>query len=175
MAEGGDKPKSTAAQVGAPSFLERLFGGEAEVTDSSRPWRILVVDDDPDVHKVTRMALRDFEFEGRGADVQSAHSGNEARTVFRRHADVAVALVDVVMESEQAGLEFVDWVRTGCDRPVRLLIRTGEAGSAPPSQIAAKHDINGYLDKTLLTADRLKAQLIIELRAYMTAMRAEDN
>lgn len=158
------------------SLMDGLFADEADDSaEASRPWKILVVDDDPDVHKVTRIALMDFEFDGRRVEVQSAHSGAEARGVFEKHPDVGLALVDVVMESDTAGLEFVDWLRDQTDMPIRVLIRTGDPVAAPPAQIAARHRIDGYLDKTLLTAERLKAQLIIELRAFSEACRLRGN
>ena len=41
----------------------------------ARPWRILVVDDEPDIHAVTRLALNSVTFKGRGVEILSAYTG----------------------------------------------------------------------------------------------------
>ncbi|WP_211224708.1 hypothetical protein [Oceanospirillum beijerinckii] len=39
----------------------------ATVVDSLPPWKVLIVDDEPDIHSVTKMALRKFRLNDRGA------------------------------------------------------------------------------------------------------------
>ena len=75
------------------------------------PWCVLLVDDEPQVHEVTRLALRGFEFQQRGLELLSAYSAAEARAVFAQRDDIALALIDVVMETEHAGLDLVRYLR----------------------------------------------------------------
>ena len=131
------------------------------------PWKVLIVDDEPEVHAVTRLVLGGFRFEGDRLDFLSAHSAAEARGLLRRHPDIAVLLLDVVMESEQAGLELVRDVREVLGNPfVRIVLRTGQAGQAPEHEVIAAYDINDYKEKTELTAARLATTMYAALRAY---------
>ena len=131
------------------------------------PWKVLIVDDEPEVHAVTRLVLGGFRFEGIRLDFLSAHSAAEARSLLRRHPDIAVLLLDVVMESEQAGLELVRDVREELANPfVRIVLRTGQAGQAPEHEVIAAYDINDYKEKTELTAARLATTMYAALRAY---------
>jgi len=138
-------------------------GGE----DGREPWTVLIVDDDPAVHATTRMVLRDLVVDGRPIRFLSAWSDAEARRVFAETPDIAVALVDVVMESEDAGLRLVRHIReTLGNRSVRIILRTGQPGQAPERDVALNHDINDYKSKTELTASRLVTSVLGGLRGY---------
>ena len=137
------------------------------VPQAARPWRILIADDEPDVHTVTRMLLKDFVFEGRGLEFLSAESAEQTRAIMRNTRDIAVVLLDVVMESEQAGLEVVRTIRHELGNTnVRIILRTGQPGYAPETQVVEEFDINDYREKTELTAQKLTTALMSALRAY---------
>ena len=130
-------------------------------------WKVLIVDDEPEVHEVTRMVLGDFQFENRPLAFLHAHSAEQARQQLHEHDDVAVILLDVVMETDQAGLELVHFIRRELDNPfVRIVLRTGQPGQAPEREVVANYDINDYKEKTELTAERLFTTLYATLRAY---------
>lgn len=153
-------------------------GNRGLVQGSSRvePWKILIIDDEPEVHEVTTLVLGDFEFEGRPLRFLHAHSATEARELLARHADLAVVLLDVVMESEQAGLELVHHIRRELDNHfVRIVLRTGQPGQAPEREVVANYDINDYKEKTELTSERLYTTLYSTLRAYRDVMIIEAN
>ncbi|MCR6631875.1 MAG: hypothetical protein NVV74_18525 [Magnetospirillum sp.] len=96
------------------------------------PWKILVVDDDDDVHVMTEILLREVEFDGRALHFLHAFSGKAARDVFAEQDDIAVAFVDVVMEHDLAGLDLVRHVRDDLgNREVSLILRTGQPGWPP--------------------------------------------
>ena len=131
------------------------------------PWCVLLVDDDAEVHDVTRLALRKFEFQQRGLELLSAYSAREAQQVFQRRNDIALAVVDVVMETEHAGLELVRWLRETDQSPLtRLVLRTGQAGLAPEEQVIRQFDIDAYKEKTELTTLKLRSVLYTSLRNY---------
>ena len=116
------------------------------------PWKVLVVDDEQEVHNITRVALSDFEFAGCGLELLHAHSGAEAAAIVDRTPDIAVMLVDVVMETDHAGLDFVRHVREVAQlRFPRIILRTGQPGQAPERQVITEYDINDYKQKTELT------------------------
>jgi signal transduction histidine kinase/CheY-like chemotaxis protein len=131
------------------------------------PWKIAVVDDDPGVHGATRFALADYELAGRRLELLSAHSAAEARRLLADHPDTAILLLDVVMESDTAGLDLVTHVRRDLgNESTRIILRTGQPGQAPERRIIVDYDINDYKAKTELTADRLFTSITAALRSY---------
>ncbi|MDB5920105.1 MAG: phosphodiesterase [Massilia sp.] len=143
--------------------------GERRAQASQRPWRVLVVDDDADVHAVTRLALRNVSFKGRELDLFSAHSAAEGFQQLRDSADIALVLLDVVMETEDAGLALARRIREELgNHSVRLVLRTGQPGQAPEQRVIVDYDINDYKAKTELTTQRLFTAVISALRAYET-------
>jgi len=130
-------------------------------------WKILIVDDQEDVHNVTRMVLDGLAFEGRQISFISAFSGNEAKRVLESNLDIAVVLLDVVMEEPLAGLDVARYVREEIDNQlVRIILRTGQPGQAPERNVVTDLDINDYRSKTELTSDRLVTSVITAIRSY---------
>lgn len=130
-------------------------------------WCVLMVDDDAEVHTVTRLALRGYEFQGRSLEFISAFSGKEGQQMFEDRKDIAVALVDVIMERALAGLELVDYVRHTLDNHrTRIVLRTGQPGMASRADTIDKHEIDDYKEKTELSIQKLRALLDSQLGAY---------
>jgi CheY-like chemotaxis protein len=137
-------------------------------------YRILIVDDEPDVHAVTRLSLKGLKHGGRGVDLASAQGGKEAVEDLRRHADTAVILLDVVMETENAGLDACRAIREELgNRLVRIMLRTGQPGVAPERKTIEEYDIDGYLPKAELTSNRLFAGVRTALRAFEQLVELE--
>lgn len=140
---------------------------EDEVNKSRNTWKILIVDDDPDVHSVTTMILSKVVFEGRGLSFFHAYSGKEGCQVMAEHTDIAVAFVDVTMETDDAGLQAVRYIREVLhNSTVRLILRTGQPGIAPEESVIVDYDINDYKSKTELTSQKLFTTLVSALRSY---------
>lgn len=154
-----------------------MFAKEAaSSTDlaTAAPWRVLLVDDEPDVHTITRLALSRFELDGRGLEFLHAYSGKEARTLLQNEPDIALAVVDVVMESETAGLELARWMRQDLNNLfTRIVLRTGQPGQAPEEQVIVEYDINDYKEKTELDRKKLFTTVFSALRAYRDIMRID--
>ena len=137
------------------------------VSRTAAPWHVLVVDDDPEVHEVTRLVLGSFRFADRPLDLISVASASQAFECLRKQDDIAVVLLDVVMESEQAGLDLVRRIRQELrNHFVRIVLRTGQPGQAPEHEVIAAYDINDYKEKTELTAQKLATTLYAALRSY---------
>ncbi|WP_051227180.1 response regulator [Oceanospirillum beijerinckii] len=131
------------------------------------PWKILVVDDEEGIHGITRMIFRDYEFEQRPIELISAMNGAEAQAVLLQHPDIALILLDVVMETENEGLQLVEHIRHQMNNPdVRIILRTGHPGYAPEAQVIIQYDINDYLSKAELSASRLLTSVVVALRSY---------
>lgn len=138
------------------------------------PWVLLVVDDDPEVHAVTRLALDGVLFEDRPLEILSAGSGAEAREMLRQRADIALILLDVVMETDTAGLDLVRHIREELhNTTVRIVLRTGQPGQAPAREVISRYEIDDYCTKTELTFERLYVRVMAALRAYGLLHRLE--
>jgi signal transduction histidine kinase/DNA-binding response OmpR family regulator len=123
----------------------------------SAGWNILVVDDEDDVHAITRVALRRKLWRQKAFHVTSAHSANQALELLRSPDCPAfhVALVDVIMESQTAGLELCRYIRANCPSSLRIVLRTGQPGSELEDAVLNEYDIDYYLPKPEVTADKL--------------------
>lgn len=131
------------------------------------PWKILVVDDDPHVHAVTELILRHITFRNRTLSIYKAETAAQARDLLKQESGFAFALIDVVMETADAGLELVRHIREDRrDRAIRLVLRTGQPGYAPEQDVVLAYEIDDYKSKTELTAQKLFTSVIACLRAY---------
>ncbi len=174
----------TTASHGLDVFLDSMRQASVATMEFLMPsaapaasiWKILLVDDEPEIHDVTRMVLGGFRFEDRPLQFLSAMSAEEARRYLAVHDDIAVIFLDVVMESDQAGLVLVDYIRNVIgNRNVRIVLRTGQPGQAPEHEVIVKYDINDYKEKTELTAQKLSTTLFASLRSYRDIMTIEAN
>jgi response regulator RpfG family c-di-GMP phosphodiesterase len=147
---------------------------EEEIT--LQPWKILIVDDESEVHAVTKLALSDFIFLNRRIQFLSAYSGEQACQFFREHDDIAVVLLDVVMETDDAGLKVAEYVRDELNNHfTRIILRTGQPGQAPEKDIIVNYDINDYKSKTELTAQKLFTVIVAALRSYRDIIVINEN
>ncbi len=146
--------------------------GTAQEDSSARKWKIAVIDDDQAVHEGTRFALSDYTLNGQGLEILSAYSAVEGRALMRDHSDIAAVLLDVIMETDVAGLELVEYIRNEIkNETVRIILRTGQPGQAPERRVIVQYDINDYKAKTELTADKLFTSLTAALRSYQQLER----
>ncbi|MGY5450097.1 DUF3369 domain-containing protein [Agarivorans sp. MS3-6] len=130
-------------------------------------WKLLIVDDEPEVHDITTMTLSQFEFDNKSIQFLHANSATAAKTVLTEHPDIALVLLDVVMETDDAGLRLVKYIREQLNnQSVRIVLRTGQPGQAPEDEVVENYDINDYKDKTELTSQKLRTLIRSSLRSY---------
>ena len=137
------------------------------IDPGSVSWTVLVVDDERAVHAVTKLALARLKVEGGRLRLLHAHSGAEARDILAQEPSCALILLDVVMETEQEGLELTRWIRSslGNDQ-IRIILRTGQPGRAPEASVMASYDIHDYHPKTEISAQRLRTSVTGGIRAW---------
>ncbi|MCP4992853.1 MAG: DUF3369 domain-containing protein [Gammaproteobacteria bacterium] len=147
--------------------VKKRVSGDKGSEPRQPPWKLLLVDDEDDIHRITELNLKGFQYAGRGLSLIKAHSASEARSILKNEDDIAVALIDVVMENDEAGLELVKYIRDDLDyQLIRLFIRTGQPGMAPERFVIDHYDIDGYSEKTELTAQRLYTMVRSALKSY---------
>ncbi|HDN26924.1 MAG TPA: DUF3369 domain-containing protein [Thioploca sp.] len=149
---------------------------EEEILEQRDVWKVMIVDDESSVHDVTKLALQEFSYAGKKLEFIHAFSAQTAKHAMTAHPDIAVILLDVVMENEQAGLELVKYIRDEQqNRFVRIILRTGQPGQAPERQVILDYDVDDYKEKTELTANKLFTTLVTALRTYQDMMTINRN
>ena len=155
-------------------FSDDLFAPENESVIALHKWKVLIVDDEPEVHSVTKMALADFKFQQSELEIISLFNAADAMQFLTKHNDIALLLLDVVMETDDAGLKVVKYVReTLKNTNIRIVLRTGQPGIAPEAFVIENYDIDDYKAKTELTVQKLYTTVIASLRAYSEIIRIE--
>jgi len=142
---------------------------------SENYWNVLIIDDDPSVHQATKYVLSDFSFYGKSINWLDAYSSEEAKYIVHQNRDIALMFLDVVMETDNAGLGFVKWFRdTKINPSTRIVLRTGQPGQAPEPQIIVNYDLHDYKTKTELSSGKLFTTTVSALRAYHDMSRLES-
>ncbi|MCH8295014.1 response regulator [Candidatus Poribacteria bacterium] len=174
-----DKDTQGDELVFAEENDDALVFAEEDTEEEELPqdsWKVLVVDDETEVHRVTQMALENFTFEHKPLTFISAYSGEEAKCLIQAHPDTALILLDVVMETDHSGLEFAKYIREELkNQLVRIVLRTGQPGQAPEEKVMIDYDINDYKAKTELTAQKLFTTMISALRSHRDLLTIEEN
>ena len=135
--------------------------------EKSPVWRVLITDDERDVHSATTFALRNTKILGRRLEFYHAQSAEETIQVLNEVGDIAVILLDVVMETPNAGLDLVAIIREQLgNRQARIILRTGQPNQAPEIEVIRDYDINDYKLKSELTQNKLYASLTSAIRSY---------
>jgi response regulator RpfG family c-di-GMP phosphodiesterase len=147
----------------------------SSATPKLAPWKVLLVDDEPDIHDITKLTLSRFRLDGRALAFLHAYSGAEAKEMLAREPDIALVFLDVVMEKEDSGLEVARWMREDLNNQfTRIVLRTGQPGQAPEERVIVNYDINDYKEKTELDRTKLFTTTFAALRAYRDIMKVEE-
>ncbi|MEO5357387.1 MAG: DUF3369 domain-containing protein [Nitrospirae bacterium YQR-1] len=153
-----------------------FFAEERHLPSVRKQWKVMIVDDEEDIHKVTKLALGKLNFKNKKIDFVSAYSGREAMRLIKEHPDTAVILLDVVMEDDDSGLQLVKYIRDELkNKFVRIILRTGQPGQAPEEHVIIDYDINDYKTKEELTDKKLFTTVIASLRSFTDIKIIESN
>ncbi len=145
-----------------------------ELIDGS--WKVLIVDDDEEIHNVTKLALKKFIFENKNIEFFDAYSGEGAIKALENNPDIDLVLLDVVMDSDDDGLQTVKRIRDELkNKNVRIVLRTGQPGSAPEKEVILNYDIDDYKEKTELTSTKLFTTVVSALRTSRHLKDIEKN
>ncbi len=168
--------EGSSGMGGTSDLFLKKSADEKSTVDKKKPWKIIIADDEVEVHNVTRMVLNDYVFEGRSLHFLSAHSGMETRELLKKNPDTAIILLDVVMETDDAGLQLARYIRQDLKNAfVRIILRTGQPGKAPERDVIIDYDINEYKEKTELTVQKLFTTITTALRSYRDLRIIEKN
>lgn len=156
--------------------LDFLKDDEYVPGEISGYYKVIIADDDDEVHAVTKMILKDFVFEGKGLKFIDAYSGEETINLLKENPDTAVLFLDVVMETKHTGLEVASYLRNELKNNItRIVLRTGQPGEAPEETVIREYDINDYRLKTEMTVKRLFTTIYTALRGYRDLVRIQKH
>ena len=157
-------------------FLED-DGSTDEHVVLGKDWNVLIVDDDEEIHTVTRLALADLVVNDRKLNFIHAYSAKQAKELLHEYGStIAIILLDVVMETDDAGFDVVKYIREDMNLlEPRIILRTGQPGYAPEEQVIKLYDINDYKTKTELTRAKLLTTIISSLRSYQQIVTISQN
>lgn len=142
----------------------------------SKSWKMLIVDDEPDVHEITRIALKGFSFDGKKLELISAYSAEQAKKILQEDSNFAAAMIDVVMETEEAGLDLVNFIREEIGLShIRLIVRTGQPGKAPERYVIDNFDIDDFKEKTDLTTLKMYTMSRSSIKSYRDILIIEGH
>jgi CheY-like chemotaxis protein len=131
-------------------------------------WKILVVDDDWGTFEITTLALKNLPHFNDTLELYYAPSAAAAIKFLKNNHNVAIILLDIVMESNDAGLKVIDYVRdVQNDFFTQIVVRTGYHGPISENGLMFLYDIQGYLSKSELLAYDLRLTILFSLRNYI--------
>jgi|GEM_PF-1014751 len=152
------------------------FNKKKEIKSNNENWEMLIVDDEEEVHAITKSVLKKLDYDNKSLKFHHAFNGQEAIQKVKDNKNIALILLDVVMEDNEAGLNVVKAVRDELKNDlVRIILRTGQPGSAPEKDIILTYDINDYKEKTELTSTKLFTSVITALRSYKELESIRNN
>ena len=158
---------NATSNASAKALIFRQRENVTSQKNGKTPWKVLVIDDDPKIHTMTKNILEEIQFEGRKVSLIDGYSGADAQRLLQEHPDLSVLFLDVGMEPPHAGLETVGFIRNTLHNPaLRIVLHTGQATRFPEEKIYEEYDINDFLEKSDLPANRLISTLKTSLRAY---------
>ncbi|WP_052078263.1 GGDEF/EAL domain-containing response regulator [Spirochaeta lutea] len=157
-------------------FSDESTPDAVDLPKDDTTWKILIVDDDEQVHKVTTLALSHVLVHGRSLEFLHAFTSAEAMEILQTTDDIAALLLDVVMERDDAGLFLIKAIREDLgNQKIRIILRTGQPGYAPELEVIQQYDINDYKMKSELTRTRLITSITTALRSYDQIKRIEES
>ena len=150
--------------------MNELFEFSAEEETAGpfqKNWVVLSVEDNQPYQDVLESALQEVVFEGRKIEILRASSAASAATILSKRQDISVILLDIVMETDDAGFYLIDTIRNVIgDELIRIVVLTGQPGVKPHDNAINEYNISEYWNKTDLSADKLKSVVVSNLRTW---------
>lgn len=140
----------------------------ASIAQHPACWKLLSVEDDPTYQASLLYSLGNLEYDGIPVEILTTGSAAEAATLLSAHPDIAVLLLDVVMEDDDSGLRLVNTIRERLgNHQIRIILLTGQPGMAPRKDVMRQYDIDDYWQKADLKADQLITLITGNLRTWV--------
>jgi len=151
-----------------------FFKKEDVLEGKKETWKIIIADDEADVHTLTKTVLKNYIYKNKTIEFISTYSGAETIEKVKQNNDVVLILLDVIMESDDAGLQVVKKIRDEFDNHlIQIVLRTGQAADIPENEVVMNYAINDYKEKTELTSKKLITTVTTAIRSYENILDLE--
>lgn len=138
-------------------------------------WKVLVIDDEKAIHDTTAMALKGLSFNGKSLSMLHAYSRDTAKKIIQKNLNIALILLDIALETQEAGFDLIHWIRKEQKNTcVQIVIHTGNSDIFIEQDIVETYDINDYLAKTDATFQRLQTLVKKSIRSFKTQSALEN-
>jgi len=152
-----------------------FFKKEESSSETKDAWKIVIADDESDVHTLTKTVLKNYVYKDQGIEFISTYSGEETIEVVKQNKDIVLILLDVIMESDDAGLQVVKKIREEFNNHlIQIVLRTGQAADIPENEVVMNYAINDYKEKTELTSKKLITTVTTAIRSYENILALEN-
>ena len=151
-----------------------FYKKEETIGEKKETWKIIIADDEADVHTLTKTVLKNYIYKNKTLEFISTYSGAETIEKVRDNEDIVLILLDVIMESDDAGLQVVKKIRDEFDNHlIQIVLRTGQAADIPENEVVMNYAINDYKEKTELTSKKLITTVTTAIRSYENILDLE--
>ena len=149
------------------NYLSLFEDDHVKLSPEHSEWKVLLVDDDENVHQATVLALTNTPLLGRSVRFLHAYSARQAIEYLKDESDIAIVLIDFVMQCDNSGLQLVRAIREDLDQQdLRIILRTGQPGYVEEIDAIHDYDINVYQTRLNHNRSYLCKTLSTALRAY---------
>lgn len=129
--------------------------------------KVLTVEDDQDYQEALLNGLSSLNYDDKKVEFLTASTALEAATVIAENPDISVIFLDVVMETDNAGLRLIRTIREDIGNDlVRIVLLTGQAGMTSVEDLISQYDIDDYWCKSDLTQVHLQTIVLSNLRTW---------
>src|SRR5690606_1221564 len=171
-----DQPRDKKMEFLKKSVKPAARSTAAHLQRALKSWKVAIIDDERQVHAVTKLVLGNTRIDDIPLEFLSAHNAAEGLRLFKDHPDIALAFIDVVIETDEAGLDLIHKIRNELqNHATRIVLRTGQPGSSPEETVIRTYDINDYKSKTELTDTKLKTCAYSSIRSYRDIVTIENS
>jgi signal transduction histidine kinase len=131
----------------------------------TQKWKVLITDDQELIHVMIKHYLSDYQYQGAGLQFVDAFTGKEAMKILKEQSDIAVIVLDVMLEEADMGFKVVQYIReTLNNKLVKIIMLTGKLDFDNAQNFFMKYDIDMFCPKHDL--DKIFFMITSTLRAY---------
>ena len=154
----------------------KFYNNSEEIDNNEEVWKILIADDEEDVHTLTKAVLKNYIYKNKALQFISTYSGEETINAIKINNDIALILLDVIMEDDDTGLQVVKTIREDFNNhSIQIILRTGQPADMPESDVVMRYEINDYKEKTELTSKKLITSITTAIRTYENILALQES
>lgn len=135
------------------------------ILPAPQPPQILIVDDQPDIQLLTRMSLKRLRHHQLQPVIEVASSGAEAVAWLKAHPQTQVVIMDIIMETNRAGLDAIEAIRA-FNQEVQIIVHTAQAAEFSDLDVVQHYAVDGYCQKGFSGQNQLYTAVLLALRHY---------